>query len=142
MSNALASERARSVIEHPAAVLRPLLVGALSGMGTFVYTRPLLAPWGEPLIGLAFVVAAGIYAHLLSETMRESVRVALGGAVVGIAVTVLAFAAPLWIFAIGPARGLLLVGYLQQSMATVVVVYPLVYLGAYFVAVSADGLTT
>lgn len=115
----------------------------LSGMGTFVYTRPLVAPWGKPVIGLVFLAAAGIYAHLLSETMWESVRVALGGAIVGIAVTLIGFAAPLWVLPVeSPTQSLLFVSYLQQSMATVVVVYPLVYLAAYFVAVSADGLTT
>ena len=122
-------------------VLIGLVVGILGGMGTFVYSRPAVSPYGDSVLGLVFLALAGGYTHLLARTMWESVRAMVVGFVVGMATTILAWVLPLWLVPIHPSvRDLLIMSYLQQAVATVVMAYLLVYFAGYFVVVSLDGL--
>lgn len=118
-----------------------IAVGILGGMGTFVYSRPGVSPYGNSALGLVFLALAGGYTHLLARTMWESVRAMVVGFVVGVATTILAWVLPLWYVPIHPSvRDLLIMNYLQQAVATVVMAYLLVYFAGYFLVVSLDGL--
>lgn len=122
-------------------VLIGLAVGILGGMGTFIYSRPLVSPFGDSIVGLVILGLAGGFTHLLARSMWESVRAMVVGFVIGVATTVLAWVAPLWIVGIHPrARDLIIMGYLQQAFATIVMAYLLVYFAGYFVVVTLDGL--
>lgn len=122
-------------------ILIGLVVGILGGMGTFVYSRPAVSPYGNSALGLVFLALAGGYTHLLARTMWESVRAMVVGFVVGMATTILAWVLPLWLVPLHPSvRDLLIMSYLQQAVATVVMAYLLVYFAGYFLVVSVDGL--
>ncbi len=122
-------------------ILIGLVVGILGGMGTFVYSRPGVSPYGDSILGLVFLALAGGYTHVLARTMWESVRAMVVGFLVGMGTTILAWVLPLWLVPLHPSlRDLLIMSYLQQAVATVLMAYLLVYFAGYFLVVSIDGI--
>lgn len=117
-------------------------VGILGGMGTFLYTRRAFLPDAvDPVWALVVIGLIAVLTHRLAQTLEESITLALVGMTSGIGVHVIAWAAPLWILPYSPAaRDLLLPAMVGRGFTVAVLVYPVVFLGAYLTAILLDGV--
>lgn len=117
------------------------LTGGVAGMGTFMYIKEQLLPWGvEPIWALVLVGLAGAYTHFLAEDLAESISLSLVAVVVGFAVHVGAWIAPLWILSYPPgARDLVLRGMVGRAVTSGILAYLMTFYGSYFGAVLVGG---
>lgn len=110
------------------------LTGAIAGMGSFMYIKADLMPWG---VGsewaLVLIGLAGVYTHLLAADLSESITRSLVAVVVGFGVHVGAWIAPLWVLSYSPlARDILLPKMMGEALAGGILVYLLTFYGSYF----------
>lgn len=117
------------------------LTGGVAGMGSFMYIKKQLLPWGiEGTWALVLVGVAGAYAHLLADDLAESISLSLVAVVVGLAVHTAAWIAPLWILPFHPAaRDLLLPQMLGDALMSSILAFLMTFYAAYFVAVFVWG---
>lgn len=117
------------------------LTGGVAGLGIFMFLNEQFLPWGvSETWALAFVVAAGAYTHFLAADLPESISVSLVAVVVGLAVHVVAWIAPLWVLSYPPvARDLVLPQMVGQALASGMPPYLITFYGSYFGAVLVGG---
>lgn len=91
-------------------------VGMLAGMGSFLFAKGGLLPDGiAPWMAAAVVLFAGGAVPAFTDSLREGIRTALAGYVLGIATLTLAWVGPWWVLPFAPgARDLLLYTRLGQ----------------------------
>lgn len=136
-----ATSRLNFAIESVRKRIRLLLVGSLTGavagMGSFMYIKKLFLPWGIPETApFALIALAGAYTHFLAQDLSDSISLSLVAVVVGFAVHVGAWIAPLWILPYPPiARGILLPKMAGEALTGAIFVYLLTFYGSYFGAV-------
>ncbi len=117
------------------------LTGVVAGMGSFMFLKDQFLPWGVTETGaLALVGLAGVYTHLLADDLAESIALSLVAVMVGLAVHVVAWVAPLWLLAYPPfARDLLLPKMVGEALASGLPPYLLTFYGSYFGALLLGG---
>lgn len=117
------------------------LTGGVAGMGTFMYIKDQLIPWGvSPTWALVLVGLGGAYTHFLADDLAESISLSLVAVVVGFAVHVVAWIAPLWILSYSPtARDLLLRQMIGRALTSGILAYLMTFYGSYFAAVLVGG---
>lgn len=113
------------------------LTGAVAGMGSFMYIKKFFLPWGiQEAVPFALIALAGAYTHFLARDLADSISLSLVAVVVGFAVHVGAWVAPLWILPYPPiARGILLPKMAGEALTGAIFVYLLTFYGSYFAAV-------
>lgn len=117
---------------------RPIAVGIgagwLGGTGMFVNTRSTFMPFydlaGYPLV---FVFFAGLFAYLLSPTLKGSFYAIVVTVVVGSAVLLVGLLAPFWILPYEPAVRRVFVIPLTATWATITFTSYPYFLGAGYV---------
>lgn len=122
---------------------KALAVGVLGGVATFVYTRAdLMTVNLDPQLVLGFVALAGVFVHMLTATLRESIRFCLVAFIIGGIVLVGVWVAPLWILPYSPAaRDVLLPKLVGEAViGGFLATYSVVFLGAYLTAVCVDAV--
>lgn len=119
--------------------LKGLSVGALAGMGAFVYNAPQLIPGvTEGPFLLVPMFAAGVFAHLFTSTLQRSVRLAVFGFFGGLAVFLAGWIAPLWLLPYPDAVVDVLLPRMVGEVASAAFInYSVTYLGGYLLTVSA-----
>ncbi|MFC4449789.1 hypothetical protein [Halorussus aquaticus] len=118
-----------------------LFTGSVAGMGAFMSVKHTLMPLGVSQTW-AYVVMAlgGAYNHLLARDLTESITLALGSFLVGLAFHVAVWIAPLWLLPYPPlARDVLLPKMLGQAIAGAIFTYLMTFFGAYFATVLVGG---
>ena len=114
--------------------------GVVAGMASFVYNMSDLTPVSvDPALFLVITMLAGVFAHLLSKTLRESIRVGLVGYFSGGATVVAAWIAPLWMVPYSSsARAVLLPKLAGEAVTAAFLVFTATFFGAYLAAVSVE----
>jgi hypothetical protein len=117
------------------------LTGVVAGMGSFMTIKHTYIPWGvSPTWAYVIICLAGAYTHFLAKDLSESITLALLAFVVGIAVHVGSWIAPLWTIPYPPiARGVLLPQMLGRALAGNILTYVVTFFGSYFGAVMVSG---
>jgi hypothetical protein len=120
-------------------LVRASAVGILAGMGGFVYnsTQFLTADVGVRLL-LVPMFAAGVFAHLLAPSLRESVRLGIAGFFGGLTIFVSAWLAPLFVLSFPTAAIDLLPSMVGDVASAAFLNYSPSHLGGYLLAVSTD----
>jgi hypothetical protein len=115
--------------------------GIMGGMGAFLFINSEFMPLGlGENWGLLVISVAGVYTHLISADLTESISIAMIAYFVGLGVHVGASIAPLWILSYPPlARDLLLPSMVGQAIAGNFFGYLTMFSGSYFAAVAFDG---
>lgn len=119
-----------------------VLVGVVVGLATFMAGHEDLMPAGDHRVALAAVALAGVYAHLLTSGLRESVAAAGVAFGVGAAVCIGAWLWP--VYTLGYTGALAeLVGAprLRDAVVDVLTIQLLVFGGGYLAAVTYEGVT-
>lgn len=118
--------------------LKAAAIGALAGMGAFVYNAPQFLPVSvDEWLLLAPMFAAGVFAYQFATTLRESVRLAGLGFFVGLAVFLVGWIAPLWILPYSnAARDLKLPMMVGEVISAAFMNYAGTYLSGYLLNVS------
>ena len=119
-------------------LVRAGAVGMLAGMGGFVYnSTQFVAADVDTRLFLVPMFAAGVFAHLLAPSLRESVRLGIAGFFAGLAVFVAAWLSPLFVLAFPRAAiDLLLPSMLGDATSAAFLNYSPTYLSGYLLAVS------
>ena len=108
-----------------------LAVGTLAGAAAFAYDQRGFVEL-PPALLIGLVCAAGAFAHVSVPSMRRSIRIGLGGGLLGTAVLLGAFVAPAYLLPYPPGfRDLLVPQLASDALAVVVFVYLPAYLGSY-----------
>ncbi|WP_433628135.1 hypothetical protein [Halomicrococcus sp. NG-SE-24] len=134
--------------EHPgrrswsvaASLLKGVGTGLVAGMASFVYNMSdLMAVNVDPTLLLVITMLSGVFAHLLSKTLRESIRVGLVGYFSGGATIVAAWIAPLWMVPYSSgAREILLPKLAGEAVTAAFLVFTATFFGAYLAAVIVE----
>jgi len=113
-------------------------IGVLAGMGGFVYnSTQFLAADVDGRLLLVPMFAAGVFAHVLAPSLRQSVRLGIAGFFVGLAVFVGAWLAPLFVLSFpNAAIDLLLPSMVGDVASAAFLNYSPTYLSGYLLAVS------
>lgn len=121
-------------------LVKGLSIGLLAGMGAFVYNGTQFLTFElDPRLLLVPILLAGGFARLFASSLRESVRLALGGFFLGIATFVGAWVAPLWILSYSPAaRDILLPKLAGNAISAGFLTFSPAYLGGYLLTVSVS----
>lgn len=127
--------------ELPAWVANALVgvgTGVLAAMGLYVANHAALAPvpgW----VALAVIAAAGVYAHALSRSLRESAGALFVGVATATVAEAAAYVAPLYLlpYASG-ARSVLAPGYVGRAVTGTFLELAVLYVSAFMLAVVAD----
>lgn len=124
-------------------LVRAGTIGALAGMGAFVYNSTQFLPADiDVRLMLVPMFAAGVFAHLFAPSLRRSARLGIAGFFVGLAVFVAAWLAPLLVLPFPYAAiDLLLPSMVGNVSAAAFLNYSPTYLGGYLLAVSVDAFT-
>jgi len=114
--------------------------GVTAGMATFVYVKQgLMTANVDPVLLLGITALCGVFSHLLSGTLRESIRVGMAGFFVGTVMFVGVWIAPLWVYPYSPlVRDVLLPAELGTAIVGALIVHAGAYFGGYLAAVTAD----
>ncbi|WP_128478050.1 hypothetical protein [Halorussus pelagicus] len=117
------------------------LIGVVAGTGVFMFLKDHFLPWGvTEMWALALVGVAGAYAHFLADDLTESISLSLVAVLVGLAVQVLAWIAPLWVHSYAPfTRDLLLPKMIGEALASGLPPYVITFYGTYFGALIVGG---
>jgi hypothetical protein len=117
------------------------LTGIMGGMGAFLFINSEFMPLGlGENWGLLIIGVAGVYTHVISADLTESIGVAIIAYTVGLGVHVGTSIAPLWILSYPPlARDLLLPSMVGQAIAGNFFGYLTMFFGSYCAAVVVDG---
>jgi hypothetical protein len=117
------------------------VTGVVAGMGSFMFLKSQFLPWVvTETWALALVGLAGAYTHFLADDLAESITLSLVAVMVGLAVHVVAWIAPLWLLEYPPfARDLLLPQMIGKSLASGLPPYVLTFYGSYFTALLLGG---
>lgn len=117
------------------------LIGVVAGTGVFMFLKDHFLPWGvTETWALALVGVAGAYAYFLAADLAESIGLSLVAMLVGLAVHVLAWVAPLWVHTYTPfARDLLLPKMIGEALASGLPPYVVTFYGTYFGALMVGG---
>lgn len=108
-----------------------LAVGTLAGGAAFAYDQRGFVEL-PPVLLVGLVCAAGALAHIAVPSIRRSIRIGLGGGLVGIAVLLGAFVVPAYLLPYRSGfRDLLVPQLAGDALAVVVFVYLPTYLGSY-----------
>lgn len=132
---------ARSVVGRLRLLFIGTMTGSMSGMGTFLFVNPEVIPLGLGDNWALFIISiAGVYTHVITTDLRESVSVAIIAALVGIGVHMGVSIAPLWILPYHPiAIDILLPFMIGRAWIGGVVGSLAVFFGAYCATVLVDG---
>lgn len=108
-----------------------LAVGVAAGGAAFAHDqRGFVA--GPTAVFVALICAAGALAHLSVPSMRRSIRIGLGGGLLGAAIVIGAFVLPAYLLPYPPGfRDLLVPQLAGDALSVVVFVYMPFYLGSY-----------
>lgn len=119
-------------------LVKGLSLGLLAGMGAFVYNATQFVPFEVDVrLLLVPVFAAGAFAHLFADSLRDSIRLGLAGFFVGLVVFASAWIAPLWIVSYSPvARDIMLLKLAGDAISAAFLTYSATYLGGYLATVS------
>lgn len=117
------------------------LVGAVAGMGSFMFINDQFMPWNvDNAWALVIIGLAGVYTHFLAIDLSESITLSLVAVVVGFGVHVSAWISPLWVLSYSPvARDILLPKMMGEALAGGILVYLLTFYGSYFGAILLAG---
>lgn len=118
--------------------VKALAVGALAGMGAFVYNATeFLAFEVDVRVLLIPVFAAGTFAYVFASSLRQSIRLAILGFFGGLAVFLAGWIAPLWILPYSNAAvDVLLPRMVGEVMSAAFINYSVTYLSGYLTTVS------
>jgi hypothetical protein len=122
-------------------VAKALVVGTVGGLATFVYNNAsLMTVDVDPRVALGLAALAGMFAHLLADDLRESIRIGLAAFLVGGVVFTVAWISPLWILSYTKAaRDILLPKMVGEAVTAAFLTYTAVFLGTYLGTVCVDG---
>ena len=114
--------------------------GVTAGMATFVYAQQeLMAANVDPSLLLGLTALCGVFSHLLSNTLRESIRVGMTGFFAGVVTFVGVWIAPLWVLSYSPAkRDVLLPAELGSAIVAALIIYAAAYFGGYLAGLTTD----
>ncbi|WP_327051442.1 hypothetical protein [Halomicrococcus gelatinilyticus] len=117
--------------------------GVTAGLATFVYVKQgLMAADVDPVVLLVITALCGAYAHLLSNTLRESIRVGMTGFFAGVVAFVGVWISPLWVLHYSPTvRDVLLPSLLGSALVGAMFLYAAAYFSGYLTAVVVDAYT-